>query len=492
MVFGDGVKASGHVIARVGVAGGEESRSTEAQPVFIQREFHRRQLRIEHHAASGNGIEIVVSQHLIKRVADVDAAKVPVAGDADVVRVNIVRRHRADGSGPHQETVLVVVERSVVFVVVVADFGGVSLGEKILNVKVGDHSLLVAVQEAVQSTVGVFFQEPEISRVVLQAIVIQIAKDAKAGLLLGEDEPAKVTGELLNAGAHRNEIVVRAEVGELLLHKRFLQADVGVGARNAFTHVNVDDPLLLHPELIDVEGGSEPDAPIHRLEAGVAVEEIERQADGFLHESLPALAEESLIERILSRNAAGNIQPANVERGVADAGEIKKSVLAEDGIVALELVAIERIPPVAAGIGIFARPPGVANPGRERNVPAIRLRNGDARFRRHLHLRELFLVHVFGRTAHDLAIAGHLTLFSVPRLNRNFARLGGSGRAGGFQPHFDGEHLSGPQRHAGLHQRLVTGELKSDLIFAGNQIALAKDTVGTGFGAGDFAGGHGL
>ena len=45
--------------------------------------------------------------------------------------------------------------------------------------------------------------------IVGHAVGTQIAEKPDAGLFFGEEESAKVAGELLDAGANRNEIVVR-------------------------------------------------------------------------------------------------------------------------------------------------------------------------------------------------------------------------------------------------------------------------------------------
>ena len=108
----------------------------------------------------------------------------------------------------------------IVAVVVKAEFGGVALGEEILNVNVGDVDLLMARVESVQSAIGVFLEQVEPGGIPGDAVGVEIAEKADAGLFFGEEESAKVAGELLDSGANGNEIVVDAEVFESWLRRK--------------------------------------------------------------------------------------------------------------------------------------------------------------------------------------------------------------------------------------------------------------------------------
>ena len=78
-------------------------------------------------------------------MADVEPANVSVAGPANVIGADIVRKHRPDRCRPHQKTILIIVRAGIIFVVVVAELRGVALGEKILDIQVGQHHLLMPV-----------------------------------------------------------------------------------------------------------------------------------------------------------------------------------------------------------------------------------------------------------------------------------------------------------------------------------------------------------
>ena len=199
----DGVEAARRSVAGIFVAGRVEERDPVAQPVLIERQLHRRHLRVDIRAASRDLVEIVVAQHLIERVRDVQLAEVAVAGQPVIISANRMRRHQSDGRRPHQEIIGVVLERRIVFVVMEAGLNRVAGLDEILPVNIGDHHLLVAVGQGVQAAVGVLFQHREIRQVELIAVGIQVAEQPHARLLVGENEAAEIAGEGLHAHAQR-------------------------------------------------------------------------------------------------------------------------------------------------------------------------------------------------------------------------------------------------------------------------------------------------
>src|SRR5260370_41798863 len=96
-------------------------------------------------------------------IADADGAR-NRSGSRIMVH-NISYRSR-----PHQKSVVIIVYRRVVLVPGDNKFGGVARKEKILQIDIAQHHLLVAAIECIQSTVGIFFQELEVSGVVFDLI----------------------------------------------------------------------------------------------------------------------------------------------------------------------------------------------------------------------------------------------------------------------------------------------------------------------------------
>ena len=91
-VVDDGVEAVGGAVgasersgAVAGIAGGVEETSAVSDPVFIDRDFDGSHAGVDVNPASGDGIEVVVAERLVKSVAEIDAADVSVAGPSQVV-----------------------------------------------------------------------------------------------------------------------------------------------------------------------------------------------------------------------------------------------------------------------------------------------------------------------------------------------------------------------------------------------------------------------
>ena len=68
-----------------------------------------------------------------------------------------------------------------------------------------------------------FSQHVEGGDVVLPAVVVVVAENARAEIGVVEDEPAKIAHEWLNADARRNEIVIVREIAQVNFAERFLE-----------------------------------------------------------------------------------------------------------------------------------------------------------------------------------------------------------------------------------------------------------------------------
>ena len=120
----------------------------------------------------------------------------------------------------------------------------------------------------------------------------RVAEEAHAGLLVGENEAAEIAGEGLNADAQRNEIVLIAEVLQLHFGEAFLQADVRIQPRGSFAHVEVDDAVFLHGQVVDIHLGRDLDSPVGGTERRVAMKQVEGKRQVLAHEELAEAPEE--------------------------------------------------------------------------------------------------------------------------------------------------------------------------------------------------------
>ena len=199
-------------------------------------------MRVDGDALTRDGIEGVLADGLEESVRKIDALDVAAAEPAEITdadtmencaRAGILIDDVAHGRRTDEETVVVVMEAAVVFVVGDEKFGGVAREKEILQISVYNGDLLAAALECVQAAVGIFFEEIEVGGVVFDFVVVKIAEDADAGLFVLKEETAEVGVEFLSAGANGNEIVVRAEIAEFVLDEGFLKAKVRVEAIGA-------------------------------------------------------------------------------------------------------------------------------------------------------------------------------------------------------------------------------------------------------------------
>ena len=67
-------------------------------------------------------------------------------------------------------------DTALIVVVMKAEFGGVTFRERVLNIDICDAHLLIPGFEGVQAAVGIFFQEIEISEIVIDTIRSKISE----------------------------------------------------------------------------------------------------------------------------------------------------------------------------------------------------------------------------------------------------------------------------------------------------------------------------
>src|ERR1700722_11911289 len=265
----DGIKSARVAAGRIRGARCIKEGTLQPEPVAIERDFERGHLRVDRHRPPCNSIKAVVAQCLIKSMGQIHRSDVALAGPTDVRGMNAVRlnhatrKHFANRRRAHEKTVVVVVDGGIVLVVMNAQLRGVTLEQEILAKHVGDDHLLITERHGIQAAVGILFEEIKIRDVVLPPIRIEIAEDADARLLFHKQETAEVAIKSLNAGAHRDKVVIWADILDLEFAEGFLQTDVRVETRGAFGHVGVDDSAFLDVEIIQTDGLSDSDAPVN-------------------------------------------------------------------------------------------------------------------------------------------------------------------------------------------------------------------------------------
>src|SRR6185312_4132924 len=411
---------------------------------------------------------------------------------ADVMPPNAMWRDHANRFGPGDDSVVVEINRGVILIEVVAELGGISLEEKVLNVEVGNHHLLMTIVKCIQAAVGVLLQVIEVGQVVFEAIRLQIAKNAQSRLLFVVDESPKIALELLNSRAHGDEVVVRNEIVDLVLDKCLLQSHMIVEAVRPALGIDVHNAALAGLQVIHGECRGEDDSPVLRLEAGIAVIELSGETENLIYKELPASAEENERAGIAGGNQTGSWQPARIQRADCTAGECKKRLAAKDGIVAFQLVAIEGIVPVPLGVYVFARI-GISAIALQRillipisRIPAIGFDG------------KIFVLCWWSLDCRSLLRRGLIR--TPPQLAIRFFRFGGSlsglGRNCSRQRtihrtrrhvicrcaefDFNRQHFPGTDLNLRLTETLITLSTQIKVIGAGGQIPHAKNAVAIG------------
>src|SRR5580692_7249970 len=291
----------------------------------------------------------------------------PTSEPAEVANSNTVRESAAsraltddvaDGRRANEKTVVVVMHARIIFVPGSDKFRGVTRKEKVLQIDVSKHNLLVTAIKSVEAAVGVFLKKLKIRGVVLDAVALPVAENAQTGLLVNEKKAAEIGIELLNAGARGDEIVVVAEIVKLHLNKGFLEADVIVEAICASAHVGADDAKLADVEVVETELRRDADAPIDWLERRVAMEKIEAETQSLIEKGLFTAAEKTGTAGLRRAHTAGGRNATAIEKCFRRSGDVQENLLAENfwpnRLIAFEAIAIEGVVPVGLGVEVFA------------------------------------------------------------------------------------------------------------------------------------------
>src|SRR5207244_88227 len=176
------------------------------------------------------------------------------------------------------------------------------------------------------------------------------AEEPHARLLVAEDESAKIAGEALNAHADAGEIVERLAREQPLFEVHLLHADVGVGAADALLHVDADETVLARQHVVDVELRRDLDFVLDGLESGAAAEVLGADTEILLRDELAAASEEGELAGIGGALIRRHGDAVKLERGVTRTGEGEKETPAENRKVALDSVAVERVPEARLGV----------------------------------------------------------------------------------------------------------------------------------------------
>src|SRR5207244_12295891 len=107
-----------------------------------------------------------------------------------------------------------------------------------------------------------------------------------------KEAAAEGPGEQLEDDARRDEVVVGAQVAEVVLDEQLLEAHLAVQAGRALPDVDVDHAGVPGVEVVDVEDRRHAQLPVARPEGRVALEELQGDDEVLIEVELIAGADE--------------------------------------------------------------------------------------------------------------------------------------------------------------------------------------------------------
>src|SRR5258707_15849964 len=154
----------------------------------------------------------------------------------------------------------------------------------------------------------------KVSKIVFDAVAVEVPENAHGRLFIDKKKAAKVGVKLLDAGARGNEIVIGAQVMELHFDEGFLQTEMIVEAVGPAARIRSDDAKLADFQIVETELGSDSNAPVDGLEAGVAVKQVQGETKRLIEEGLLPFAEKPGTAWTRAAHIAGRRNPAAIEK----------------------------------------------------------------------------------------------------------------------------------------------------------------------------------
>src|SRR5581483_8057585 len=128
----------------------------------------------------GEIVELIAPDGLVELMTHIEPANVSIPCPAEIIRIHIVRFHGADGLGPDEETIAVVVRVAIIKAGKKAKLRGVTMLEKILAINIGGENILIAGVKSVQAGIGVLLPHVERDEIILVSVVVDVAKNSRA------------------------------------------------------------------------------------------------------------------------------------------------------------------------------------------------------------------------------------------------------------------------------------------------------------------------
>src|ERR1051325_4733344 len=150
--------------------------------------------------------------------------KVTISSPAQVIGIDLVRADCADGCRTDDVSGAIVMGARLVEVAMETQLGRVPFPEEVLPIDIGDQNALVPFVERVQVRKRVLFSHVEAGEVVLEAVIVGVAKEAHGGIDVIKDETSEITVEDLISRTNGDEVVVIRQIRKMHFAERFLES----------------------------------------------------------------------------------------------------------------------------------------------------------------------------------------------------------------------------------------------------------------------------
>ena len=123
----------------------------------------------------------------------------------------------------------------------------------------------MAVIKRIQLTVGVLFRLIEEHQVVLMPIRLGRTEQTHAPVDVIKDKAPEVTHKRLRPRPDRDEVIVAAQIRQLVFNKPFIQRSAIAEASCPLPDIGIHDGQFLRIEVVHIEDWRQADLPVRRL-----------------------------------------------------------------------------------------------------------------------------------------------------------------------------------------------------------------------------------
>ncbi len=194
-ILENGVEAALDIVIGIAVAAGEQRRAAQSDPVEVDRRLGGGEEALDARGFSGEDVVAVRSEQAVDGGGEVDAADPPVGIVAQIDDVVIAGAQVAEQGRAHRKAVVIDLDLAALAVDVPGEarLAGQADEREILAEKVGVQDPVVAraLEQVVKARIGVLLQPPGGDQVILEAVVVAVAEQADAELLVLEQEAAE-------------------------------------------------------------------------------------------------------------------------------------------------------------------------------------------------------------------------------------------------------------------------------------------------------------